>query len=126
MPLATWPGVIVAQSLERLFDLNAPLLTSQSSLGLSFALGLGYCLPELPNSFLKRRLGVKEGETSERYKWFFVLLDQADSAFGCMIAYRLLIPVEWKTMILTILFGTGLHLALNVALYYAGIRKNRF
>jgi hypothetical protein len=126
MPLATWPGVILAQYLETLFDLSAPLLRGHSSLLLALILGLGYCLAELPNSFMKRRLGIQEGKTSDRYKWFFVILDQADSAIGCLLAYRLLIPVSWKLVGLTIVFGTVIHLLLNVLLYVAGVRKNPF
>lgn len=126
MPLATWPGVILAQQLEGLFDLNTPVLTTESSWLLALLLGGGYCLAELPNSFLKRRLGIKEGQTSDRYKWFFVIFDQADSAIGCLLAYRLVLPLTWTTMFLTVVFGTVIHLAINVTLYKAGIRKNPF
>jgi hypothetical protein len=42
------------QKWELLFDLNAPLLSNESTVLLSCALGLGYCLDELPNSFIKR------------------------------------------------------------------------
>ena len=126
MLLATWPGVILAQKLETLFDLNTPLLTNQNSFVLGFALGLGYCLAELPNSFMKRRLGIKEGLTSDKYKWFFVIVDQADSAFGCMIAYRLFIPLPLSTILATIVFGTAIHLLLNMGLYAVGLRKNAF
>lgn len=126
MPLATWPGVILAQKLETLFDLNTPLLTNHSAWLLGLLLGFGYCLAELPNSYMKRRLGIKEGQTSDRYKWFFVVLDQADSAIGCLLAYRILLPISWFTMVLTIVFGTVIHLLINVSLYKAGIRKNPF
>jgi CDP-diglyceride synthetase len=126
MPLATWPGVLLVQSFEKVADVNAPLLLPHSSYILALALGLGYCLAELPNSFMKRRLGIKEGLTSDRYKWFFIILDQADSAIGCMIAYSLLIEVEISTMVLTVLFGTIIHLIINLSLYLAGIRKNPF
>ena len=126
MPLATWPGVVLGQKLELLFELNTPLMTSRSSFLLALVLGLGYCLAELPNSFMKRRLGIKEGQTSGQHKWLFVIIDQADSAVGCMIAYRLLLPLSFTTMLFTIIFGTGLHLCLNVALFAGGIRKNPF
>lgn len=126
MPLATWPGVLLAQYLERVFDLSTPLLVGHSSFILAVILGFGYCLAELPNSFMKRRLGIKEGKTSDRYKWFFVILDQADSAIGCMLAYRLLITISWKLVIMTIVFGTVIHLILNVLLYFVGVRKNPF
>ncbi len=126
MPLATWPGVLLARSLEPLFDLNTPLFGDHSAILFAFLLGLGYCLAELPNSFLKRRLGIREGQTSDRYKWFFVVLDQADSAVGCLLAYRLLLPVSAVTMVVAVGFGTILHLLINVTLYFAGIRKNPF
>lgn len=126
MPLATWPGVVLAQKLEILSDLNTPLLTSHPAWLLGLLLGFGYCLAELPNSYMKRRLGIKEGQTSDRYKWFFVVLDQADSAIGCLLAYRLLLPISWFTMVLTVVFGTVIHLLINVSLYKVGIRKNPF
>lgn len=126
MPLATWPGVLLGQHLEKVFDLNTPLLSSHSSFLLAALLGLGYCLAELPNSFMKRRLGIKEGQTSAKNKWFFVVIDQADSAVGCMLAYRILIPLAFPTMLYTIVFGTGLHLVLNMALFFGGVRKNPF
>lgn len=126
MPLATWPGVILAQYLERVFDLSTPLLVGHSAILLALILGLGYCLAELPNSFMKRRLGIKEGKTSDRYKWFFVILDQADSAIGCLLAYRLVIAISWKLVIMTVVFGTVIHLILNVLLYLVGVRKNPF
>lgn len=126
MPLATWPGVLLAQGLESLFEINAPLLSPHSSLLLALILGLGYCLAELPNSFVKRRLGITEGKTSDSFKWFFILLDQADSAIGCMLAYTLLVPLSFFTMALTVAFGTALHLIINVGLYWGGIRRNPY
>ncbi|MFP5387235.1 MAG: CDP-archaeol synthase [Bacteriovoracia bacterium] len=126
MPLATWPGVWLAQRLESIFDLNAPLLSPYSSFLLALILGLGYCLAELPNSFMKRRLGIQEGKTSSKHKWLFIVIDQADSAVGCMIAYSLLIQISISTILLTIFFGTGLHLIINMSLYWGGIRKNPY
>lgn len=126
MPLATWPGVLLAQALESVFDLNGPLLREIPSWHLALHLGIGYCLAELPNSFIKRKLGIKEGQTSDRYKWLFVVVDQADSAFGCMLAYMLLIMLPWKIFWATIIFGTVLHLALNMLLYRLKIRKNPY
>lgn len=126
MLLATWPGVILGQQLEKMLDLNTPLLNSSSSWVLAMSLGLGYCLAELPNSFLKRRLGIEEGKTSKKFTLFFIILDQADSAIGCMIAYWLIIPLTFTTMVATIIFGTILHLGLNLLLYQLKLRKNPF
>lgn len=126
MPVATWPGVLMGQSLESIIELNTPLLTLWPSWLLALVLGTGYCLAELPNSYMKRRMGIKEGQTSDKNKWSFVILDQADSAIGCLLAYWLLLPVSWTIVIITIVFGTVLHLMINVLLYSIGIRKNPF
>lgn len=126
MPIATLPGVWLAQKLESLLDLSTPLLTPHSTFFLALVLGLAYCLAELPNSFLKRRLGIKEGLTSDRCKSFFIILDQADSAIGCMMAYKIFVSISWYEFWGTILFGTILHLALNYLLFILKIRKNPF
>jgi hypothetical protein len=128
----TWRGFILLPLLSAFFALLGSLLAGPF-LGnhlkvILFGIGMGivYLLAELPNSFMKRRLGIKEGQTSDRFKWFFVVIDQADSAIGCMVAYRILIPIPPLTMILTIISGTIIHLFINVGLYLLRIRKNPF
>jgi hypothetical protein len=126
MPLATWPGVILAQSFERSLDLSAPLLTLHSSFFLALVLGFAYCLAELPNSYLKRRLGIKEGQTSEKNKALFIILDQADSATGCLLAYKLVLGISWPVFWATILIGMAIHFVINLLLYSLQLRKNPF
>ena len=126
MPLATWPGVLLAQSWEHSLDLSSPLLEGHASGFLALVLGLAYCLPELPNSYLKRRMGIKEGLTSERHKFLFLLLDQADSAVGCLIAYKIMLSISWPVFWATILFGIVIHPLFNLLLHQLKIRKNPF
>jgi hypothetical protein len=126
MPILTWPGVVVSQGLERIVDISPRLLGLQASWPLALALGTGYCLAELPNSFVKRRLGIKEGLNAKKNKWIFITMDQADSAFGCLIAYKMLLPISWTMFWETILIGTIFHLLINRSLYFIGIRKNPY
>ena len=49
--------------------------------------GLGYVLAELPNSFIKRRLGVPAGATPVRHRYRYILADQMDSGVGAAVAY---------------------------------------
>ena len=60
MPLATWPGVMIGQHIEKLLDLSSPLLVPLPSLFLAFILGIAYCLADLPNSYLKRKFSCRE------------------------------------------------------------------
>ncbi len=126
MPLATWPGVLLAQSAERLADLSTPLLLMHSSFFLALVLGTAYCLAELPNSFIKRRLGIKEGQTSDTHKTFFIIMDQFDSASGCLIAYKLVLGISWPVFWSTIIFGMAIHFVINLLLYSLKLRKQPF
>lgn len=126
MPVATWPGVILGQWLETIMDLTSPLLLLHSSYKLAIFLGFAYCIAELPNSFMKRRLGIKEGQTSESFKWFFVVMDQADSVIGCLIAYLWLLEIGAEIFLGTLIMGTVIHLFFNLLLYSFKLRKNPF
>ena len=64
---------------------------------IGFLLGLGYSLFELPNSFIKRRLDIKPGKTTNGFKkMFFIFLDQADSVFGVCLVVCLFYKIGLK------------------------------
>lgn len=90
-------------------------------------LGLGYSLFELPNSFLKRRLGISEGKsTSGLSKIFFIFLDQVDSVFGCALVVWLFYDLGIKLYLGYIILGAVTHLVFNMLLYFLHLRKNMF
>lgn len=62
--------------------------------------GWGYVLAELPNSFLKRRLGIAPGTAPVRHKRLFIFLDQFDSGVGVAIAYALYPGFDWAVCLL--------------------------
>lgn len=126
MPLACWPGVLAARKFEDVLDISAPVFHLHSTILMSLCLGFAYCLAELPNSFLKRRLGVKEGQTSQKFKLFFIIFDQADSVLGCLLAYALLVPIDGNTFLGTMFVGTFIHLIFNYSLFRLKVRKNPF
>ncbi len=126
MPLACWPGVLAARKFEEVLDISAPVFHLHSTILMSLCLGFAYCLAELPNSFLKRRLGVKEGQTSQKFKLFFIIFDQADSVLGCLMAYALLVPIDGNTFLGTMFVGTFIHLIFNYSLFRLKVRKNPF
>ena len=53
-------------------------------------LGFSYMVFELPNSFLKRRMGIAPGQNAAGNRYFFTLLDKTDSAFGVVFTYWLI------------------------------------
>lgn len=79
------------------------------------ALGFGFILAELPNSFFKRQCGIAPGANGTgALFWFFSLLDQIDSIVGCLIAAALTFWVPDCNAVLWILaVGVILHMAVN-------------
>ena len=97
------------------------------NISVGMLLGIAYSLFELPNSFLKRRLGIIPGKTQTGFsKAFFVFLDQADSIFGCALVVWLFYDLGILKYLLYVLVGAATHIVLNMLLYFAGLRKNMF
>ena len=97
------------------------------NLGVGALIGLAYALFELPNSFLKRRLGIKPGKTAKGWwRGFFVFLDQADSIFGLCLVVCIFYPMSLALYFAYVLVGAATHILINILLYFAHLRKNMF
>jgi CDP-diglyceride synthetase len=124
MPVLTVPGVFLGRMLDG--PLEPHLLVSlhdAPAVVLGVALGLGYILAELPNSWWKRRQGIAAGQLPERGRIAYILVDQADSAVGCGLVYVLLLAPPPSVLIVLVLVGPSMHLVANVVLYLVGLRK---
>ncbi|MDR0850866.1 MAG: CDP-archaeol synthase [Clostridiales Family XIII bacterium] len=90
-------------------------------------LGLAYALFELPNSFIKRRIGIEEGKTITGFKRpVFVFFDQADSIIGCVLVICFVHPMHILFFLCYVLVGAATHIAINILLYLAHLRRNMF
>ena len=83
-------------------------------------------LSELPNSFIKRRLGIQEGKLPSRNRFWFGLVDQADCAIGCGIVFLFVMKASVPVLVFCVVLGPTIHLVCNVGLYAAGLRKQPF
>ena len=89
--------------------------------------GFVYALFELPNSFMKRRMDIKPGKTTNGIKKIlFVFIDQADSIFGCVLVVCLVYKMSIQFYFLYVLVGALTHIILNILLYLVKLRKNMF
>src|SRR2546430_17232400 len=103
-PRKTWRGVVVMSTLSALVAGGQALAARRSARlrALSpfdygrtnpwlvgFALRVGYCAAELPNSFVKRRLDIAPAGTSDRWRRLQYLVDQSDSVAGCLVGLPL-------------------------------------
>ena len=91
---------------------------------LGLAAGLAFMLAELPNSFIKRQLGVAPGEMPDRGWGRFLcpLLDRFDSVLGVLIVVSLLVPVSAMTWVWVLLIGPGVHALFSALLYRLGVK----
>ena len=90
---------------------------------IGLGLGFSYMLFELPNSYLKRWLGIAPGKKADRYKLFFVLLDQTDSPLGVLLFCLLVFHLPADVLLVGLLLGVAGHWCVNMALYAVGLRK---
>jgi CDP-2,3-bis-(O-geranylgeranyl)-sn-glycerol synthase len=84
--------------------------------------GFGFMAGELPNSFLKRQLGVAPGSPgSGRYLGpALAAMDRCDSVIGAMVFVSLAVPVPIATWALVTLIGPLLHGCFSAAVFLIG------
>lgn len=88
------------------------------------ACGLAFMLAELPNSFIKRQLGVAPGlpPSHPSLRAVFFVVDRCDSVLGVLIAASLLVPLPAATWGWVLLLGPVVHAIFSVALHRLGVK----
>lgn len=115
MPLAAaMVFALVAQFREYLPARLAAGIWSRSASELALvglACGLAFMLAELPNSFLKRQLGIGPGAVAQRMvlRVLFLFIDRIDSTLGVLVVLSVLLPVHGMTWVWALLLGICLH-----------------
>ncbi len=118
MPILGMLGLLLFKNSPSFQSLAPP---SFNPYALGMMLGLAYVLFELPNSWIKRRLGIAPGEQSAKYQIAFFVGDRIDSAIGCALVY-------WSfgfdpNCFYLIPLGVIIHPMVTVPLYLLGIKK---
>jgi CDP-2,3-bis-(O-geranylgeranyl)-sn-glycerol synthase len=97
-------------------------LTPWQYLALGILAGAGCMLGELPNSFVKRQLGIAPGSpaTGALARPVFSVIDRLDSTLGVLAAVALAVPVPPATIGYVLLMGVVVHGALSVVTFKLG------
>src|SRR5438309_4605296 len=134
-PRKTWRGVIIMTTLSALVAGGQAMAARHSARVrafspfdydrtnpwlLGFALGLGYCLAELPNSFVKRRLDIAPAATTDKWARLQYLVDQSDSVAGCLVALRLFYKPSRTETSLAFSTGLALHVGVDQPMHSSG------
>jgi hypothetical protein len=87
-------------------------------------LGFGATLGELPNSFLKRQIGIGPGKKGKGlWAIVFFIFDQIDVVVGIWIFLYLIIRPSAFVVLFSFLLTLFLHLAVSTTGYILGMRK---
>jgi hypothetical protein len=87
-------------------------------------LGFVYMLSELPNSFIKRQLGIPTGASSENYKILQLFADKTDSLIGASVFYFFMMQIQaWETVLLFTI-SLILHFSISYLLVLMNLKKS--
>ena len=86
--------------------------------------GFWFMAGELPNSFLKRRIGLAPGTiaASGWRRLACLVLDRTDSVLALLIALAVLVPMHWTTWLWVLAIGPAVHLAFSSLLFLTGVK----
>ena len=124
MPVLTSIGACLLWPAEQLWQQlgwHSPFATSPLWFA-GLCGGLGYVLAELPNSFIKRRLGIAAGATPEKNRRLFLAMDQLDSALGAALAYMIVPGIGIGVAILYVLSFPLVALMVKRLLFMGGLK----
>jgi hypothetical protein len=86
--------------------------------------GFGFMAGELPNSFVKRQLGIAPGAAARHpigQAWQFAF-DRLDSGIGMLLATSLLVPTPWQIWVIVLSIGPLLHWSFSVLLFWLRLK----
>jgi CDP-2,3-bis-(O-geranylgeranyl)-sn-glycerol synthase len=85
---------------------------------------LGFMAGELPNSFVKRQLGIAPGEAARSRSAAVVqfVVDRIDSGVGMLTAMSVAVPTPALTWALVLLGGGPLHWGFSVVMHQLGLK----
>lgn len=114
----TWRGFIMMTGLNGVFS----AVMGEWWIGVVTA--VGYCLGELPTSFIKRRWNIGPSQQGKGMTGaIFYVLEQCDSILGAVAAANLAIPLTASQNGILIISGTGLHILIDFGLYLFGYKR---
>lgn len=115
----TWRGMLLVPFLNVLFlyFFNSIFKLQISNVFfMGLILGFAYVIFELPNSFMKRRLNISEGQSANQNKYLFMLIDKMDSAFGVSLVYYLITGISPFLAFLVFICSSLTHILMSLFL----------
>ncbi|MEO7273750.1 MAG: CDP-archaeol synthase [Vicinamibacterales bacterium] len=123
IPAAATTLPMVAAIVQRVAPGSLWPLSTAGYAALGAWCAAGFMLGELPNSFVKRRLGVAPGAAAVgRGRPWQLTVDRLDSGLGLLVAASLVVNVPWQTWLLVLSTGPLFHFGFSVAMFRLGLK----
>lgn len=91
--------------------------------GLGALMGVAYIIAELPNSFVKRRLGIGPGQPSQGVAGTVqYVVDQSDSVIGVVVVLGVATDLSYNELAVIGAVGVAAHAAFDVGLHRVGVK----
>lgn len=123
----TWRGFflipIVNSILLSILSLVVPLDLKHPII-MGMELGFAYVIFELPNSFIKRKLGIHSGKQAQKNKLLFMAMDKMDSAFGVTLLYYFIQPIDLAKAFTIFLICVSSHVLFSFILVKTKIKSS--
>jgi len=89
--------------------------------------GFGFMAAELPNSFVKRQLGILPGQApaSGLTRTICFTIDHLDSIVGMLVAVTIAVHTPWTTWLWVLILGPSVHLLFSWWLFRLGVKGRR-
>ena len=126
----TWRGFIILPALSSMIALNTSVIfgyfvhSHLYDFLIGLGLGLSYLLSELPNSYFKRRLGIKQGEHSSKFKYLQFFIDKADSIIGILLFYYFVTNTPFIEICYLFVIAIFIHFIVSALLVFLKIKQS--
>ena len=99
-------------------------LSTSSFAALGAMAGFGFMAGELPNSFVKRQLGIVPGAAPLRRTAASAqfVADRLDSGVGMLIAMSAVVSMPWQTWAVVLIIGPAIHWTFSVVMFHLGLK----
>jgi hypothetical protein len=121
-PNKTYRGLLFVSLATGILAMLASMDLRRIAIG--SILGFTYIIFELPNSYLKRSLGIGAGEKSKKHRILFTILDKTDSCLGVCAVYSLFYQKDLLFFFSLFFCSIGLHFIFSYSLVLMGVKKS--
>ena len=126
----TWRGFVVLPILSGILAYLGGLIAGPfenvifSNFLIGFGMGIVYLLAELPNSYVKRKLGIANGEYSKKYKLVQIIIDRADSLVAIFLYYYFVTKISFFDSLTLFLWAMVISFVTSYILYSLKIKRS--